>query len=309
MSRHDVAMDALERDLLSRPAQPPPKKPVPAAEAAAMMGLSGVPAGGGEHEQAPAPSDSRKRKAPEGEQAVSNDAKKIMLRKEKKLAANGHASRRDENAQAMHYMRVLQEGAQNVKGIMAVKDGHGDPIIPYSHQRQAVRRCAPNSVHFMLLAHDAGTGKTATFFQLLAALELMVGGGARTIIPVPPSTLDQWEETAHTWLNLKHKGICIVATQKKSLLDASLLKRVRVLIITRHALAALYKQCWEWKPKCEGQKHGMWARKIDPDTGGVVPLTQFWKERWDLLGIDEACVALFSNPTPCPLIPQHVTHD
>ena len=335
----NAKMSDLERELMSRPPPPPRKKPMSGADAAALLRGSGVKRLAEESADAPVRKRSRldadegdsashsaapppappaapaertlpdatpiggKRKAED--EPAKKAAKKAMFAKEKLLCSDGNASKRDEDEKAMRYLETLQTGANNVPGILAINDVNGEPLIPYSHQRQAVRKAAGQGVSFMLLAHDAGTGKTATFFQLLAALELLVKGGARAIVTVPSSTLDQWEETAHSWLNFTHKGMRIVSTNKVKDVDAMMLQRVRVLIISRTLLAMLYKENWQWQKKCEGQKKGMWVRKTDPKTGEVLPLHQFWKERWDLMGADEAYAALLSNPTPCPLIPHN----
>ena len=147
-------------------------------------------------------------KRPAEAEASTAAAKRPMFKKEKNLASDGHASTREADDKAMRYVRVLQEGAHGVPGILSTYDGDGEVLIPYMHQRQAVKKAAEKHREYILLAHDAGTGKTATFFQLLAAMELIVGGGACCIITVPPATLPQWEETAHDWLNLKQKKHC-----------------------------------------------------------------------------------------------------
>jgi len=225
---------------------------------------------------------------------MSAPASKSMFKKEKNLASDGHASTREADDKAMRYVKILQKGANGTPGILAETDPHGDPLIPFMHQRQAVKKAAEQHRQFMLLAHDAGTGKTATFFQLFAAMELLVSGGARCIVTVPPSTLPQWQETADNWLNLKHKEHVIVVTNKARDIDSLTLKRVRVLVISRHLLAALYKQCWEYKQKYEQTERGHWVGKWVRKEG--VPLHPFWEEKWDLLGVDEAYVAMLSNP-------------
>ena len=225
---------------------------------------------------------------------MSAPPSKPMFKKETNLAADGHASTREADDKAMRYVRILQKGANGVPGILAETDPHGDPLIPFMHQRQAVKKAAEQQRQFMLLAHDAGTGKTATFFQLFAAIELLVSGGARCVVTVPPSTLPQWQETADNWLNLKHKADVIVVTNKTKDIDALTLQRVRVLVISRHLLAALYKQCWEYKQKYEQTERGHWVGKWVRKEG--VPLHPFWEEKWDLLGVDEAYVLQESNP-------------
>lgn len=211
---------------------------------------------------------------------------KAMFNKETNLAADGHASTQEEDDKAMRYVRILQKGTKGVPGILACKDESGDPLIPFMHQRQAVKKAADSSRSFMLLAHDAGTGKTATFFQLYAALELLVGGGARCIVTVPPSTLSQWEETAHNWLNLRHKDDVILCTNKEKLITKDLLKRVRVLVISRHLLARVYKTCFHYVSEHHKNERGHWKGEWDRIPGTELhPLLQ---EKWDLLGVDEA---------------------
>lgn len=187
---------------------------------------------------------------------------------------------------AAKYLEVLQKGAAGVKGILASTDREGEPLLPYTHQRKAVKLCAERDREFILLAHDAGTGKTATFFQLFAAIEILVSGGARCIITAPPATLCQWQDTAHTWLKLANKADVIVCTNREKDITEAMLKRVRVLVITKHLLARLYKKNWEYVSDFEKNERGHWI-------GGVrrreaVALHPIWKEKWDVSCYDEA---------------------
>jgi len=290
MSSRNAEMSELERELMAQPPPSPEQKPLRASEAAAMLR---APSSCAPAPATPSVSSKAAGKRPVEAEAPKPAAKKAMFKKEKNLAADGHASTREADDKAMRYVRILQEGANGVPGILAVADRNGDPLIPYMHQRQAVKKAAESNRQFMLLAHDAGTGKTATFFQLLAAMELLVSGGARAIVTVPPSTLDQWQDTANDWLNMRNKGLCIVRTNKIKEIDPMMLKRVRVLIISRHLLALLYKQCWEYKPKYEQTDRGHWVGKWVRKEG--FPLHPFWEEKWDLMGVDEAHVR---NPHP-----------
>jgi hypothetical protein len=217
---------------------------------------------------------------------------KKMFAKETKLASEGHASTRDVDDRALRYLRILQTGANGTAGILAVHDADGEELIPYAHQRQAVKKAADASTDFILLAHDAGTGKTATFFQLFAAIELLVRGGARAIVTVPSATLGQWEDTARTWLSLKAPDATIVVTNKFKAITEQMLRRVRVLIISRHLLFALHDTNF-FDPSQQrgpdgkrlpssGHKKGVFLRRPG------VPLHPFWHQKWDLLGIDEA---------------------
>lgn len=118
----------------------------------------------------------------------------MAMKKEKtNLASQGHASTREADEKALRYVKILQRGANGVSGILATHDEQGAELIPYSHQRQAVKFCAAATGEAKLIAHDAGCGKTATFFQLMAAIELLVGGGACAIVTVPPACISQWE--------------------------------------------------------------------------------------------------------------------
>ena len=200
------------------------------------------------------------------------------------MATQGYESQRESTAS--RYTKVLQEGANGIPGIMAVHDGFGKPLLPYEHQRQAVKRVAAKNCEFMLLAHDAGLGKTAPLFQIMAAMEILIGGGCTTIVTVPPSTLSQWEETAHTWLNPDRVAPeTILVTNKASLITEDALATVRVLVVSRHLLARLYKTCFNYEEKYEQNERGNWVSKWIRTQG--TPLHPLFRKAWDLLGVDE----------------------
>jgi hypothetical protein len=220
---------------------------------------------------------------------------KSEIKSESKLSSEGHTSVRANSEKSAQYRRMLQKGTPNVPGILEKFDKEGYELIEYDHQRQFVKKAAASERKFILCAHDAGLGKTASWFQLLALLELMKvnqdgsRGGACAIVVAPPACLNQWEDTANTWLNLPNKKICIVQTKSRRMIDVELLRRVRVLIISRHLLEKLYTECWELKSKYEKNDRGCWVGKWVRKEG--VPLHPFWRQRWDLLGIDEAYAA------------------
>lgn len=207
-------------------------------------------------------------------------------------SSDGRVSIREDSEKSSQYRRMLQNGTKQVGGIMSVLDEDGDPLVEYDHQRQFVKRAASNTCSFMLLAHDAGLGKTATWFQLFALVEILKvkrdgsRGGARGIVVCPTSCMTQWEDTANVWLNLPNKKISIVQANKGRMIDADMLRRVRVLIISKGILSALYTACWECKSRFEKNERGHWVSKWVRKEG--VPLHPFWREKWDLLGIDEA---------------------
>lgn len=214
------------------------------------------------------------------------------IRREREQA--GGVSTRE--TKASRYTRRLQEGLNptgtcHIPGIMAKKSAKGEILLPYEHQRHACSMACVAKQDVLLLAHDAGTGKTATFFQIFAALELVQGGGATAIVTCPPSTLAQWEQTAHDWLNLPDKRGAILVTNQQQKLTKQVLERVRVLVITRHLLAKLYKQCWYWEKEHEKTATGHWSGAWVIRPG--VPLHPIWEKKWSVLGIDEVCIACY----------------
>ena len=220
---------------------------------------------------------------------VSKEATSTALprwKKEKNEDSDVSSVRDADDAKAARYIEVLQQGANNVKGILAATDGQGEPLIPFTHQRKAVKMAAEKRREFILLAHDAGTGKTATFFQLFSAMELIVGGGARCIVTAPPATLSQWNDTAHTWLKLPNKAATIVSTNREKDITPEMLQQVRVLIVTKHLLARLYKRNWQYVSEFEKNERGHWVGGVRRREG--VPLHPLWSQRWDIACFDEA---------------------
>jgi hypothetical protein len=191
----------------------------------------------------------------------------------------------EQERKALRYVKILQEGANGVPGILSCRDANGEPLRPYPHQRDAVRKIAGKGVDWFVLAHDAGTGKTATIFQTMAAMELIVGGGVTAIVTAPPSTLPQWEETAHDWLNIPDKKEAIVVTNKAKLITEDLLSRVRVLVISRYVLARIFKTCFHYVPKYEKNANGNWVGKWVRLPGA--PLHPLFRKRWDMAAYDE----------------------
>jgi hypothetical protein len=199
---------------------------------------------------------------------------------------------------AQRYVEILQKGANGVPGILSCKDSNGDILKPYPHQRDAVRKIAGKGVDWFVLAHDAGTGKTATIFQTMAAMELIVGGGVTAIVTAPPSTLPQWEETAHDWLNIPNKKEAIVVTNKAKLITEELLSKVRVLVISRYVLARIYKMCFHHVPRYEKNANGNWVGKWVRIQGA--PLHPLFRKKWDMAAYDEGELL-----PATPLAPEH----
>ena len=188
---------------------------------------------------------------------------------------------------ASSYTMILQEGLGGVGGIMAKTDSNGLELLPYRHQRRAVKRSADKSCTVLLLAHGAGTGKTATFLQAFAALELVLGGGASAIISAPPATLGQWEASCHDWLNLPNKEKAIFVTNKLSDITEDVMRAVRVLVVSRHLISRAFKLSFEVRERASASGPGggcrvnAWVRK--PGVG----LHAIFLKSWSLCGVDE----------------------
>ncbi len=214
----------------------------------------------------------------------------ISLKPEQKLASNGHASQRSKNTQSVNWVKILQVGANGIPGILSVNDNAGEPLLPYDHQRQAVKKGA-GQINFLVLAHGCGTGKTATFFQLFAAIEILVKGGAKCIVSVEKGTLSQWEETAHDWLKLRDVKNAILVTNEQKKVTSQAIKDARVLILSAGTLTAIFKTCFAKTEDARRNERGQpvkgWVRKRTA-TGGVVPLHPLFMQKYDLFGIDEA---------------------
>ena len=257
-----------------------------AARAAAALAGGPVPLGRA-HSQAARDGAHPYAKPAKPDKKTELDQTADQIRKEREKA--GGVSSRE--TKASRYTRRLQEGLNptgdcHIPGIMAVHGVKGELLLPYEHQRQACSMACVKDMHTLLLAHDAGTGKTATFFQIFAAMELCVGGGATAIVTVPPSTLAQWEQTAHDWLNLPDKRGGIVVTNKADRLTKPVLERIRVLVISRHLLAKVYKSCWEWVKEHHQTARGHWVGAWVQKPG--VPIHPLFTKKWTLLGVDEA---------------------
>ena len=173
-------------------------------------------------------------------------------------AAEDHfttAPRSEREEKATRFTRHCREGCNGVRGILAKRGPDKLELLPYAHQWEGVRRATMKEV--MLWMYDAGLGKTAMAALLLAALEQQKTdsegrhvGGCNMICIVPPSCLQQWEDTMHCWLATRGKTPA-VQTNEIVRLDASreatahTLRRARVLITTRMILTNLFKQCFE----------------------------------------------------------------
>lgn len=199
------------------------------------------------------------------------------------------------------FKRVLQEGANDIPGIMATHDADGKELEPFEHQRQAVKRALPEWVRFFFLAHDPGLGKTATIAQLIAAMEITkrnadgeLVGGVRAIISVPPITMEQWYDCFVTWFNQRVSRDEILVTNRTNNITREALQKARFVVISRSTIAHIYKTCFEQPiaDRARGEavaRKGTWRRKPG------VPLHPLYEMEWDLFAVDEAHFA--RNPS------------
>ncbi len=128
-------------------------------------------------------------------------------------AADDHfttAPRSEREETATRFTRHCREGCNGVRGILAKRGPDKLELLPYAHQWEGVRRATAKEA--MLWMYDAGLGKTAMAVLLLAALEQQKKdaegrhvGGCNMICIVPPSCLQQWEDTMHCWLATRGK--------------------------------------------------------------------------------------------------------
>lgn len=173
------------------------------------------------------------------------------------------------NANADTYLKTLINGTKNFKGIMRVRNRMGDHNLPYDHQRIAVKQIAKPTTKFYVLAHDMGTGKTATCLQAVAAEAVMLGRMPKVLITAPATTLLQWKDTALDWLRIPEDRL-LVTNELKRVTRASLLSK-DILIVSRDLLSNAF---------------ATYMKKFDKHHQIDTPYGQRWVSAWDRIGHD-----------------------
>jgi len=227
--------------------------------------LAPVSASGREARRALAAPYAKLSKAPSTEGAVATPqsqelrAPTNITTNERRKAIDGHMSQQEEKASK--YTKVLQEGANGIKGLLRKESRVGVALRPYAHQRQFVQRFSRNAApKTMCCYHDAGLGKSATATQMFAAIELITHSGCIMVIVCLPVLLMQWKATCMDWLDIPENQIFVTNEKKK--MTKEKLRSVRVLITTLHTVAGLHKQCWEHMPENKDlQIPPHWRRK------------------------------------------------
>ena len=186
------------------------------------------------------------------------------------------------------FTRALRKGIKGTPGILNFADQNGDELVPFDHQRQCVRFHCHKS--WGLIADDPGLGKTAEFFQLMAAIELIEKGGpdktgVSAIITAPSSTLPQWHDTALDWMRIPSQMI-FVTNHRNDINNVEFVNGLRILIISRDCLARCYRSCHHYVQNHEQNERGNWksAWIRTPDT----ELHPIFQREWTIMGVDEA---------------------
>ena len=199
------------------------------------------------------------------------------------------------------YKRVLRNGGMRHRNRTTHEDNN-----PWPHQMQAVNQLLQHGgLPFLIVNHEMGTGKTATVFQMYAALvaKQMYNISQRyptLIISVPSTTMEQWRVTARNWLNLKdaqgNHNDYVLATNSSDELQANFQNK-KVIITTPGCLTQIHRRYYQWytfafKTKNDRWKGG-WLAKGGRETDfGVqfdhVPVLGFpFGTTFDMLVIDE----------------------
>ena len=208
---------------------------------------------------------------------------------------------RDVFASMDEYKRVLSNGGMRYRNKTTMEENN-----PWPHQMHAVNKLLQhNGLPFLIVNHEMGTGKTATVFQMYAALVAtqMYNPTQRyptLIISVPSTTMEQWRVTARNWLNLKdaqgsHNDY-VLTTNSSDELQANFPNK-KIIITTPGCLTQIHRRYYQWytsafKTKTDRWKGG-WLAKGGRETDfGVefdhVPVLGFpFGTSFDMLVIDE----------------------
>jgi hypothetical protein len=181
------------------------------------------------------------------------------------------AEQSTQDEKAIKYRRALVNGTANFAGIMRAQNRMGDENVPYAHQRVAVKQIASKSTSFKVLAHDMGTGKTATVLQSVAAEAVMLERVPKVLITAPTSTLQQWKDTVLDWLRIPESRI-LVTNELKKVTRGALMEK-DLVIVSRDLLSNAY---------------ATYMRKYEKHHSIETPYGQRWVSSWDRIGYDGA---------------------
>ena len=169
---------------------------------------------------------------------------------------------RDVFASMDEYKRVLSNGGMRHRNRTTLQENN-----PWPHQMHAVNKLLQhNGLPFLIVNHEMGTGKTATVFQMYAALvaKQMYNPAQRyptLIISVPSTTMEQWRVTARNWLDLKdargsHNDY-VLATNCSEELKANF-KNKKIIITTPGCLTQIHRRYYKWYTFAYKTKKDRW---------------------------------------------------
>ena len=215
-----------------------------------------------------------------------------------------------------------KDGTVAFAGIMRAENRMGDDNVPYAHQRVAVKDLASRKTQFFVLAHDMGTGKTATVIQGIAAEAVMHGRRIKALISAPATTLPQWKDAILDWLRIEPERILVTNELKRVTKEALLGKDI--VVVSRDLVSnayASYMKKYERHHTIDtpfGHRHvSAWDRKGYDGSEPMPPVHPLfdlptdesagWSGKWDMFAVDEAYVLGDSNAHPCALCSRPLT--
>jgi len=215
-----------------------------------------------------------------------------------------------------------KDGTVAFAGIMRAENRMGDDNVPYAHQRVAVKDLASRKTQFFVLAHDMGTGKTATVIQGIAAEAVMHGRRIKALISAPATTLPQWKDAILDWLRIDPERILVTNELKRVTKEALLGKDI--VVVSRDLVSnafASYMKKYERHHAIDtpfGHRHvSAWDRKGYDGSEPMPPVHPLfdlptdesagWSGKWDMFAVDEAYALGDSNAHPCVLCSRPLT--
>ena len=216
-------------------------------------------------------------------------------------------------ANADTYLKTMINGTKNFQGIMRIRNRMGDPNLPYDHQRIAVKQIAKPKTTFYVLAHDMGTGKTATVLQAVAAEAVMLGRMPKVLITAPSTTLRQWKDSALDWLRIPEDRLLVTNELKRVTREVLLTKDI--VIVSRDLLSnafATYMKKFEKHHPINTPYGQRWVSSWDrigydgmqamPPVHALFDLPDCaedgWFRCWDFMAVDEGTLLTTLEPTP-----------
>ena len=140
------------------------------------------------------------------------------------------------------FTAALVNGTSTCPGILRLRnaDTH-EPVCPYDHQRQAVKRVYGSHAtdNALVIAHDPGLGKTFTAILAIAAGVVKKKAQVACLISVPAAVITQWLDEVQCWLLLPRNKILVIEHARDC--TAGRLQLANVVLVTHTMLGMLHK--------------------------------------------------------------------